>query len=135
MEQDRNSNRINLIMNEADVDTSAFGVLSGLTFSASVLIFSFRNSMSYGDLYLTLTLISTVLFVFATVLASDAAGRTRLGKSADAEKILKRVAIIGGMGFFMLLFDIASIAFSAGLFIGIIVVLVTIVVLWFSMTW
>jgi hypothetical protein len=122
------SNRINLIMSEADVDTSTFvfGVLSGLTFTASVFIFSFHNSMPYGDLYLILTLISTVLFVFATVLTSVAADD--LGK-AQMQKILKRAAIIGGMRFFMLLTDIASIAFCTGLIIGIIVVLVTVVVL------
>jgi hypothetical protein len=122
-------------MSEADTETSAFGVLAGLTFSASILVFSFRSSIPFADLYLTLTLITTVFFVFATVLASDAAGRTRLGQNSEAQRILRRVAYIGFFGFIMLLSNIICIAFLAGLLPGIVVTLAIALVFLLSITW
>lgn len=109
------------LASECETSTSLSGVLAGLTFTASTFIFSFRNSFPYGDIFLTLTLISTICFIYEAFLYANASGRLTVDNIEGAKKDMDRADHIGIIGFVFLLVEIPFIAFCAGLPYGIVV--------------
>ena len=64
--------KTNIIGEAAQTATSLHGILAGLTFTTTVLLFSFRTSIPFSEVFITLSLVTTILFIFSAVLASDA---------------------------------------------------------------
>jgi hypothetical protein len=97
----------NLIASEAEVLTSCYGVLAGLTFTASILIFSFRNTIPlFGDLFLTLSLIATVFFIYSVALSSSASSVLRKYTTREAKRYLSLADDFGVVAFIVMLCEI-----------------------------
>jgi len=113
-----------LLIHQAENATALWGVLAGLTFTASVLIFSFRTSLPLSDPFLTLTLITTILFVYSASFSYDASRHVVVGDMKIAESGLALAEGFGFVGFVMTLADTSFIAFSVGWQYGVIVIAV-----------
>lgn len=111
-----------VIASEAETGTSFYGLLAGITFTASVLAFSFRTSFPLGDVFLSLTLVTTVFFIYSASLTANASGDISLGKIQDAQKALALADHFGIVGFFMMLAEIGFMGFYIGWQYGILVI-------------
>ena len=98
-----NKQEKNFIASEAETITSAYGVLAGLTFTASVLIFSFRTTLPFGDVLLTLSLVTTIFFVYSVLSSSSASEYLRNGNIQKAKKCLRIADDFAGVAVFMML--------------------------------
>ena len=112
---------------ECEVNTSYYGVLAGLTFAASIFAFQFRTSLPLEDVFITLTLATSVLFVLAATANGDASGRLRRNDKAGTIALLSLGDDFGRIALLMLLFDIDFIGFSVGLLQGSVLLVVTVV--------
>jgi hypothetical protein len=112
-----------IISAESKVYTSLFGVLAGLTFTSCVLVYQIRATLPFGDVFLTITLITAVLFVFAAVTAGRVIGYMRGHEFQEAINTFEIANHFGLVGFIMLLIDIDLIAFSAGWVYGLILII------------
>ncbi|MCJ7630818.1 hypothetical protein MUP77_00220 [Candidatus Bathyarchaeota archaeon] len=120
-------NNEELIASEAESATSYYGVLSGLSFTASILIFSFRASLPFSEFFLTLSLITTILFIYACTLSANANGALSDGRIDDAKRQLDLSDDFGITGFFSMLSEIAFIAFCTGWQYGTVIIAVEVV--------
>jgi hypothetical protein len=118
---------ISALETEFEVNTSYYGVLAGLTFAASIFAFQFRTSLPLGDIFLTLTLATSVLFVLAATANGDASNRLRNNDKAGAIALLGVGDDFGRIALLVLLFDIDFIGFSVGLLQGFILLVVIVV--------
>jgi len=107
-------NEKSLIASVAETSTSFYGVLAGLAFTALVLLFTFRNSLPLSGVFLTLTLFTTFLFIYASALSASASGNLRDGELEIAKLCLKIADHFGSTGFILMLIEIGLTAFYAG---------------------
>lgn len=119
-----------LIASEAETLTSCYGVLAGLVFTASMVIFQFRTSLPLGDWFLTLSLVTTTLFISAVVSSSSASSVLRSGRTQEAKRYLAQADYFAIVGFVTILVEISFLAFSAGLQYGVVVVGVIIIAMY-----
>jgi len=120
-------NNEKLLASEAEIGTSYNGVLAGLTFTASVLIFTFRTSLPFSEIFLSLALITTILFIYACTLSADASGALSDGRIDDAKRKLDLSDYFGVMGFLSMFSEITFIAFCTGWLCGALISIVEIV--------
>jgi hypothetical protein len=71
--------------------------------------------------------VTTVLFIYSAVISTGASGTSSHGEIEVARKYLKLANLFGTIGLFVMLFEIACIAFYAGLPHGILVVAVSLI--------
>jgi hypothetical protein len=122
----KNKEDVRLLASQAGTAVSFYGILAGLTFTTSVLIFSFHTSLLWGDVFLTLTLITTILFIYSATLSYDASDHLVKDRIQKAKKELDHAEIFGTTGFLVVLIEINFIAFCVGWQYGIVVVTATI---------
>lgn len=118
------------VENEIQVSMSYYGFMAGLTFAASIFAFQFRADFPYGNIFLTLTLATTVFFCVSATAAGQASGKPDRDIEGDFALHMLNVADrLGAMGFFLLLADINFIAFAIGWIYGFILLIVTVATL------
>lgn len=120
----------NVMASEAETITSFYGILAGLSFTVSVLIFSYRSSLPSSDIFLTLSLVDAVLFIYAATLASEASIVLSKGDMQSARRYLNGSEGFGFLGFVLMLSEISFIAFCTGWQHG--VTVTTVIVLGFG---
>lgn len=118
---DRKSDRT-ILADEAGAQLSLYGLLAGLTFTASVLIFSNRPNLPSNELFLTLSLVATVLFIFAAMLNAEVSSELARNNVDNAKQALEIGETFGVVGFFFLITEIIFIAFFLGWEYGLVVV-------------
>jgi hypothetical protein len=115
------------LLSEAETATAFYGVLTGLSFTASILIFSFRTSLPFSEFFLALTLATTILFIYASLLSSDAPINLSIKGIHRGRRQLDVGSNFGILGFFLMLSEITFIAFCIGWQYGIAIITVEVV--------
>jgi len=80
-----------------------------------------------GDIFLTLSLINTILFIFASLISADAPGYVTRKKIEETAQLISRSENFTILGLFGLLSEVVFILFSLGWQFGVIAILVILV--------
>ncbi len=117
------------ILGEAEVSATTYALLAGLMFSASTLFYSIEGKLIHRDFLIIIALIATIFFIFATIQCEGAATKAREGKKEIDLKRIKSANILAFFGFLLMLGDLGFIGFITGMFYGVIVIAVAIILL------
>ena len=111
-----------LLLGEAEVVATVSALLGGLTFSASVIFYTTSERSLFNDILLTMTIITTLCFVFAALCCGSAATIARKGNQKEALKHLELADAPYAIGLFLMLGILVAMGFSFGWQLGIAII-------------
>jgi sensor histidine kinase YesM len=108
-----------VLLAEAQVHSTFNSILAGLTFTASVLFFTFGRSLANGELMAFLTLLDTFLFIASALVLDFHSSAVRRGEMWEAYHYHSLSQQFGWAGGLLMMANLVAMTFFLGLVFGV----------------